>query len=96
MSILSNIVLTCSKYILYYPWLYPAGNKNTKDTDKNALIMATGIGNTCIISIWIRYSGIGGDCIRDIYTKDIFVWGVKPRTLVALGIIEYVKNIKQI
>lgn len=47
MSNLSNIILTCSRCISNYPWLYSAGGTNAKGTNRDDCIVAAGIGSIC-------------------------------------------------
>lgn len=42
------------------------------------------IGNTYAMGIQTRYIGIGIACIRNIFTKNAFIRGVKPRVLAEL------------
>lgn len=59
-SSLSNIILTCLKYILNYLWLYLANNKDTKIITRDTYILATNILSTYTRDI----------CIGNIYTLD--------------------------
>lgn len=44
---LSNIILTCSRYILDFLLLCSAGSKNVKNNDRDDYILAVNIENTC-------------------------------------------------
>lgn len=54
---------------------------------RNTYTKDTCIGNTCVMSIWIRCFEVGDTCTRGIYARGAFVGGVEPRTLVGSRVI---------
>lgn len=95
--ILFDTILTCFGSILGFLWLCLAGNKGTKNIDKNACIIVTNIRNTCTkntcisstctVNIWIRYTGIRNACTGYIYDRNTFVENIKLKALARLGVI---------
>lgn len=92
-----NIILTYFGYIISYPWLFSAGNKDTKRIEKIACritpdIKSIYVKNTCISNIYavdtyIKYASFGGACTRFICTKKTLVRNIKLRALVKSRVI---------